>query len=130
MRLSRLLKAPSSRASDGAGHKNYRRQGPKRYVPYIPPQFVVETVKFLQSKNNIKSLLDVIFSPRNPRDKEQDRVTYTRAWERYKEEKRVRSLTTGLSLVATLRLRVSNYRFTQSYWQVHYIKCCFLFSDS
>lgn len=61
----------------------------RRYVPYIPPQFVVETVQFLQSKNNVRSLLDIIFSPRSPRDEETDRRTYTRTWERYKEEKRL-----------------------------------------
>lgn len=60
-----------------------------KYVPYIPPHLLAETVTFLEKKTNIFSLLDIICSPRKPVETPEQREQFTRAWEAYKENKRV-----------------------------------------
>ncbi|CRG99217.1 conserved Plasmodium protein, unknown function [Plasmodium relictum] len=64
-----------------------------RYLPYIPPAYVIDTVSFFKDKNKLDNLLSLIFSPKNPTDSYEDRVEYQRNFEVYqilkeKEEKK------------------------------------------
>ncbi|CRG97373.1 conserved Plasmodium protein, unknown function [Plasmodium gallinaceum] len=54
-----------------------------RYLPYIPPAYVVDTVSFFKDKNKLDNLLSLIFSPKNSTDSYEDRVEYQKNFEIY-----------------------------------------------
>ncbi|SOV15243.1 conserved Plasmodium protein, unknown function [Plasmodium sp. gorilla clade G2] len=54
-----------------------------RYLPYIPPAYVVDTVSFFKDKSKLDYLLALIFSPKNPTDTYEDRVEYQKRFEIY-----------------------------------------------
>ncbi|VWU49036.1 conserved protein, unknown function [Hepatocystis sp. ex Piliocolobus tephrosceles] len=64
-----------------------------RYLPYIPPAYVHDTVSFFKDKTKVDILLSLIFSPQNATDSYEDRVEYQKNFEIYqilkeKEEKK------------------------------------------
>ncbi|SCM08140.1 conserved Plasmodium protein, unknown function [Plasmodium chabaudi adami] len=64
-----------------------------RYLPYIPPAYVIDTASFFKDKTKLDSLLSLIFSPQNANDTYEDRVEYQKRFELYqllkeKEEQR------------------------------------------
>ncbi len=61
-----------------------------KLVPYIPPEFIKETLRFFDSRVKLKGLLDIICSPRASRDTEADRLEYQRKLEEYQFHKHVR----------------------------------------
>mmetsp|Transcript_84158 Transcript_84158/g.250783 ORF Transcript_84158/g.250783 Transcript_84158/m.250783 type:complete len:209 (+) Transcript_84158:112-738(+) len=50
-----------------------------RMVPYIPQELTKETRQFFQNQPRFKGLLDLVFSPLNPQDTEDDRLEYEEA---------------------------------------------------
>lgn len=54
-----------------------------RYLPYIPPAYVADTVSFFKDKNKLNNLLSLLFSPSNSSDTYEDRLEYQKRFERY-----------------------------------------------
>ncbi|GAW80059.1 hypothetical protein, conserved [Plasmodium gonderi] len=54
-----------------------------RYLPYIPPAYISDTVSFFKDKNKVDNLLSLIFSPQNSTDTYEDRVEYQKKFEMY-----------------------------------------------
>ncbi|CAG9481826.1 conserved Plasmodium protein, unknown function [Plasmodium vivax] len=54
-----------------------------RYLPYIPPAYVADTVSFFKDKNKVDNLLSLIFGPQNSTDSHEDRVEYQKRFELY-----------------------------------------------
>mmetsp|Transcript_10367 Transcript_10367/g.22853 ORF Transcript_10367/g.22853 Transcript_10367/m.22853 type:complete len:214 (+) Transcript_10367:203-844(+) len=48
-------------------------------APYIPPELSKETRHFFNNQNRFKALLDLVFSPVDPQDTEEDRRKYEEA---------------------------------------------------
>ncbi|SBS84464.1 hypothetical protein POVCU1_010830 [Plasmodium ovale curtisi] len=59
------------------------KQAETRYLPYIPPAYVVDTVAFFKDKSKVDNLLSLIFSPQNATDTYEDRVEYQKKFEMY-----------------------------------------------
>lgn len=60
-----------------------------RYLPYIPPAYVADTVSFFKDKNKVDNLLALIFGPQNSTDSYEDRVEYQKRFELYQFLKQV-----------------------------------------
>lgn len=60
-----------------------------RYLPYIPPAYVIDTASFFKDKSKLDSLLSLIFSPQNANDTYEDRVEYQKKFELYQLLKEV-----------------------------------------
>mmetsp|Transcript_120634 Transcript_120634/g.240215 ORF Transcript_120634/g.240215 Transcript_120634/m.240215 type:complete len:206 (-) Transcript_120634:55-672(-) len=57
-----------------------------RMVPYIPVELTKETQQFFGNSSRFKSLLDLVFSPLNPQDTEDDRLEFEQARAEFKTE--------------------------------------------
>lgn len=68
---------------ESTDEKDKDKESEKRYLPYIPPAYVVDTVTFFRDKNKLDSLLSLIFSPQNSTDSYEDRVEYQKKFEVY-----------------------------------------------
>lgn len=59
----------------------------KRTVPHIPREFAKDTIEFFrQSSPHVKSLLDLVFSPSEPKDSLEDRAEFDRMHSKYLSE--------------------------------------------
>merc|ERR1712217_619099 len=47
-----------------------------RLAPYLPPEFTKETRHFFENQPRMKALLELVFSPLEPQEKESDRLSY------------------------------------------------------
>mmetsp|Transcript_67403 Transcript_67403/g.152426 ORF Transcript_67403/g.152426 Transcript_67403/m.152426 type:complete len:209 (+) Transcript_67403:119-745(+) len=55
-----------------------------RMVPFIPMELTKETRQFFQNQPRFKGILDLVFSPLNPEDTEEDRLEYEEARAEFK----------------------------------------------
>mmetsp|Transcript_43681 Transcript_43681/g.81444 ORF Transcript_43681/g.81444 Transcript_43681/m.81444 type:complete len:176 (+) Transcript_43681:229-756(+) len=52
-------------------------------VPFIPPELTKETREFFQNQSRFKALLELVFSPREPQETDEDRVEFENAKAEY-----------------------------------------------
>ncbi|KAI4838001.1 hypothetical protein MKS88_003423 [Plasmodium brasilianum] len=64
-------------------NENQENLSETRYLPYIPPAYVVDTVSFFKDKSKVDNLLSLIFSPKNSTDTYEDRKEYQKKFEMY-----------------------------------------------
>ncbi|KAF8822559.1 hypothetical protein IE077_003461 [Cardiosporidium cionae] len=81
----RLLKKKTS--PEAAARGDSRDGIVSRYVPYLPPSFLSSTIKFLEDKDKLRYLLQLLYSPKDSHDTSEDRCVYQRQFERYSEIK-------------------------------------------
>ncbi|EKX73451.1 conserved hypothetical protein [Theileria equi strain WA] len=89
LRPLNLCSAPTLRKV--VKHKNkpktQEKVGVTRYLPYLPPGLVVDTVKSLKERESLSEILDLIFSPLKPTDTQEERVLYQNVYSSYKAYK-------------------------------------------
>lgn len=56
-----------------------------KLVPYIPPELVKETREFFHNQPRFKALLELVFSPTDPKDTEADRLEYEKAHSEFEQ---------------------------------------------
>ncbi|GFE52658.1 hypothetical protein BaOVIS_000620 [Babesia ovis] len=78
------LRKPAKPAKKDDRKKAQPTVGITRYVPYIPPALVSDTVGALKDRESLAEILDLICSPIGPTDTFEDRELYQRVVEAYR----------------------------------------------
>lgn len=83
--ISRLpLRKPTKPLKEKDKKKTQPTVGVTRYVPYIPPALVSDTVTALKDRESLAEILDLICSPVAPGDTQEDRALFQRTLEVYR----------------------------------------------
>ncbi|CEM04118.1 unnamed protein product [Vitrella brassicaformis CCMP3155] len=62
-----------------------------RLLPYVPQEHVKDTIQFLGNKDRLRALLDVIFSPHDPTDTDEQRAHFQRRFEAHERHRQLES---------------------------------------
>eukprot|EP00371_Babesia_bovis_P000059 XP_001608706.1 hypothetical protein [Babesia bovis T2Bo] len=81
------MRKPSKPTKKDDKKKTQQTVGITRYVPYIPPALVTDTVGALKDRESLAEILDLICSPIGPTDTLDDRKLYQRVTEAYRTYK-------------------------------------------
>lgn len=75
---------PSKPSKDKEKRKAQQTVGITRYVPYIPPALVTDTVSSLKDRESLAEVLDLVCSPIAPSDSQEDRQLFQATKEAYR----------------------------------------------
>mmetsp|Transcript_76934 Transcript_76934/g.120243 ORF Transcript_76934/g.120243 Transcript_76934/m.120243 type:complete len:211 (-) Transcript_76934:40-672(-) len=77
---------PTRALASGTTKKKAKKQQKKtavaqevKMVPFIPPELTKETQQFFRNQPRLKALLELVFSPREPQETEDDMLEYEEA---------------------------------------------------
>ncbi|CAK9108654.1 unnamed protein product [Durusdinium trenchii] len=68
--------AQTKKKAKAKQQKKQRAPVPVKLVPNIPFELTKETREFFQNQTRFKALLDLVFSPREPKESEEDQAEY------------------------------------------------------
>ncbi|CDR96144.1 hypothetical protein, conserved [Babesia bigemina] len=78
------MRKPAKPNKDKDRKKAQQTVGITRYVPYIPPSLVSDTVGALKDRESLAAVLDLVCSPVAPAESSEDRALFQRVAEAYR----------------------------------------------
>ncbi|GIX62304.1 uncharacterized protein BcabD6B2_17390 [Babesia caballi] len=85
------MRKPAKPGKEKDKRKAQPTVGVTRYVPYIPPALVSDTLSALKDRESLAEVLDLVCSPAAPADSEEDRALFQRVSEAYRTHQEARN---------------------------------------